>query len=143
MKIYLAGPFFNNEEIAYIEKLENILRGRGYEVFSPREHTISNGEDMPNEKWGYEVFRMDVKAITECGIVLAVYHGMYSDTGTAWEIGYAYANNVPIVLLCTNKEKEQSLMVVNAGRVLTDIDEIKIYDFEEIPETQNIISTQK
>ena len=143
MKVYLAGPFFNNEEIIYIEKLEKILREREYEVFSPREHTIPNGKDMPNERWGYEVFKMDVEAITECDVVLAVYHGMYSDTGTAWEIGYAYANNVPIVLLCTDKETEQSLMVVNAGRVLTDIDEIKTYDFEELPETKNIISTQK
>ena len=37
IKIYLAGPFFNEKERNYIEIAANILRNQGYEVIVPPE----------------------------------------------------------------------------------------------------------
>lgn len=51
IKIYLAGPFFNEKERNYIEIAANILRNQGYEVIVPMEHFIENGEKLTNEEW--------------------------------------------------------------------------------------------
>ena len=115
MKIYLAGPFFNDQERQIIEKVRDILRSGGHEVFVPMEHFIPDGETLPNAVWGKKVFDMDVEAINNCDIVYAVYHGHYSDSGTAWEIGYAYAKSIPVVLLHTDQKNISSVMPVNSA----------------------------
>lgn len=43
IKIYLAGPFFDEKERNYVEIAANILRNQGYEVIVPMEHFIENG----------------------------------------------------------------------------------------------------
>ena len=48
MKIYLAGPFFNDEEIINIEKAEKILFSRGFDVFSPRLNEVRNEDNTQN-----------------------------------------------------------------------------------------------
>ena len=40
MKIYLASPFFNEDELNDVIRAEKILLGRGFEVFSPRLHEV-------------------------------------------------------------------------------------------------------
>ena len=132
--IYLAGPFFNKEQVKEIEFAEKTLRERGLNVFSPREHFIPDGENLPNDVWGYEVFKMDEAAIGECKCVVAIYHGMYSDSGTAWEIGYAYANHKPILIVCVNPDDEQSIMILNgSSSVIKDKNLLKTFDFESFP----------
>ncbi len=49
MKIYLAGPFFNDEELKNIERAENILMSRGFSVFSPRLNEIKTEENSLGE----------------------------------------------------------------------------------------------
>ena len=44
---------------------------------------------------------MDVTELLTSNYLFAVYNGMYSDTGTAWEI--AYGKNIPIALITTSK----------------------------------------
>ena len=51
MKIYLASPFFTDEETLVVATVENILRRRGYEVFSPREHEVRNGAEVGSPEW--------------------------------------------------------------------------------------------
>ena len=40
MKIYLASPFFNDEELKYYNRAVEKLRLSGYDVFVPQEHAI-------------------------------------------------------------------------------------------------------
>ena len=50
MKVYLASPFFNENEINVYEKVIALLREeKDIDLFVPREHTIPNGWEMPNE----------------------------------------------------------------------------------------------
>ena len=44
MKIYLASPFFNDNEIANIHRAAEILKAKGHEVFVPMEHDVENRE---------------------------------------------------------------------------------------------------
>ncbi len=133
MKIYLAGPFWYGDERKNIEKARDILRGRGFEVFVPMEHKLLGDQDMQNEVWGRKVFEMDRDAIYDCDAMVAMYYGLYSDSGTAWEIGFANCLNKKIVIVHCDKRHETSLMIVNGSTVnIKDIEDLRNLDFENL-----------
>ena len=137
MRVYLAGPFFNKKERANIEHAEKILRAKNLELFVPMEHKIENGESMTNDVWGKLVFEMDKQAIYDCDIVVALYYGMYSDSGTAWEIGFANCLNKPVIIVHCNTQKESILMIVNGSYTnLENIQKLKNFDFNNIKKTE-------
>lgn len=120
MKIYIAGPFFNEFErdnlnfmIEYVKKAHP-----NDEIFIPMEHFVKDGESLPNNVWGKEVFYMDLKALENADCVYALYLGHYSDTGTAWELGYAYAKAIPVYLWVPGSVSKVSVMPMNAANVI-------------------------
>lgn len=138
-KIYLAAPWFTDgERVLYFEVL-NTLRAEGHEVYAPIEHELENAWDMSNKEWGLKVFQSDIDAINNSEEVWVLNYGMYSDTGTAWECGYAYGiGKVVRQLLLTfgSEEKVYSLMMVNGcdeydGMFNYLFNQNKEYDFEQ------------
>ena len=115
-KIYLASPLFTEYERELVRKVAKALRADGNEVYVPMEHSIKNAWEMSNADWGKAVFEEDVKAIQECDQVVCIYYGLYSDSGTAWECGFAYGIGKPVVLYDAAGD-EVSLMVVNGAKV--------------------------
>ena len=117
--IYIAGPFFTDEERAFlkivIESVKEIFPNE--ELFIPMEHFIPNGENLSNNEWAEAVFKMDVEALNKCNRVVAAYLGLRSDTGTAWEIGYAYAKNIPVSLILSPEalNGEVSIMPIQSS----------------------------
>lgn len=126
-KCYIAGPFFKDGERERIEKLREFLNNDPYfndfEFFYPMEHFIENGELMSNWDWAEAVFNMDVNALTNSDIIIAIYDRHYSDSGTAWELGLAYGLGIPIFLLCTDLNSDNSIMPLVAAD--------EIYDFNK------------
>lgn len=122
MKIYLASPFFNEKEILIYEEVIKKLRQK-HEVYVPREHSIENGWDLPNKEWGKRVFDEDIRAIDDCDTVVVLNWGMYSDSGTAWECGYAYAKEKKVITLICDKEKDYSLMMINGSNVVKNLED--------------------
>lgn len=115
MKIYLASPWFkNNERVMYSEIL-NKMREQGHEVYAPIEHEIPNAWDLSNAEWGRQVFFADIQAIQDCDEVWVLNFGMYSDSGTAWECGYAYGigKTVRQLVYGFGEDKTYSLMMIN------------------------------
>lgn len=113
-KIYLASPFFDATECHYYHRAIEALRSAGYEVYVPQEHSIEGGWEMPNEEWARRVFAEDVDAIRTSDVVMILNFGMYSDSGTAWEAGYAYGMKIPTVqVLCGGANATYSLMMMN------------------------------
>ena len=113
-KIYLASPFFNNDELVVYRNAILKLRNAGYEVYVPQEHEIENAWDLSNEDWARAVYREDVHAILNSDVVMILNFGMHSDSGTAWEAGYAYAQKIPTVqVLCGGENATYSLMMMN------------------------------
>jgi nucleoside deoxyribosyltransferase len=90
-KVYLAGPFFNEEQEERISYIENLLDTLNFDVFSPRKASkITKGcsqDDM------LDTFRGNVTHIDDADFVLAILDG--NDAGTLFECGYAFANQVP------------------------------------------------
>jgi nucleoside deoxyribosyltransferase len=121
MKIYLASPFFNQEERENVIKVATQWRNAGHEVYVPMEHEIENAWSLPNNVWANRVFEEDVKAIRECDRVLAITYGMIDDAGTSWEIGFAYGIEKPVDVIAVNKTT-YSLMVYQSCDEVLDID---------------------
>jgi nucleoside 2-deoxyribosyltransferase len=101
-KIYLAAPLFSEAEQEFNKKLETALEDLGFSVFVPQEDsndTEAAREDMDSSN----IFQLNVEAIDACDILVAVLDGGTDvDSGTAWEIGYAYAKNKTIVGIKTD-----------------------------------------
>lgn len=137
MKVYLASPFFNDEENKYYEKMIKMLRDEGHKVFVPKEHEIPNAWDLPNAVWGENVFAVDILGIQKCDVVVVLNHGMYSDSGTAWECGYAYALGKDVVnVLCG--EGNYSLMMLNGCNTYVKFDDFSRWFLEHLVQGKNI-----
>ena len=115
MKIYLASPWFKNNERVMYSQILNKMREQGHEVYAPIEHEIPNAWDLSNAEWGRQVFFADIQAIQDCDEVCVLNFGMYSDSGTAWECGYAYGigKTVRQLVYGFGEDKTYSLMMIN------------------------------
>lgn len=94
MKLYFAGPLFTTAERTWNAEVAAALREAGHEVFLPQEQ--EPGKDGP------EVFATDVGGIDWAEGLVAIMDGPDPDSGTAWEVGYAFGTRKPIVLVRTD-----------------------------------------
>ena len=115
MRVYLASPWFRDNERVMYKNILDKMREEGLDVYAPIEHEIVNAWDLPNDVWGRKVFQEDIDAIRNCDEVWVLNFGMYSDSGTAWECGFAYGIGKTVRQLVYNfaKEKTFSLMMIN------------------------------
>jgi nucleoside 2-deoxyribosyltransferase len=93
MKLYLAGPLFSASERAWNEELARALRDAGHEVYLPQEQ--EPGTDAAG------IFATDVGGIDSADALVAIIDGSDPDSGTAWEVGYAYGKK-PVILVRTD-----------------------------------------
>ena len=131
-KVYLASPFFDDAELERVDKVKEILVSKGLDVFSPKEHQNEHLE-FGSIEWRKATFENDVKHIDWCDVVVAIIcKGNYDDSGTAWELGYAYATNKPVVLVNITGETINLMIADSIHALITSYDELKEYDFEKM-----------
>lgn len=94
MKLYFAGPLFTTPERSWNAEVVAALRAAGHEVFLPQE------KEPGNDAAG--IFAMDRGGIDWADGLVAITDGADPDSGTCWEVGYAYASRKPIVLVRTD-----------------------------------------
>lgn len=126
--VYLAAPLWTAEQKKRIASLAKTLRREGYSVFVPMEHEIDNAWDMPQNEWSRKVFDVDIEAIRNSTAVVAIYNGLYSDSGTAFEMGYAHALGKDIYVMPYLETNEISLMIKNAVKNPKLFDEIGVVE---------------
>jgi nucleoside 2-deoxyribosyltransferase len=93
MNLYFAGPLFTTAEREWNAEVTAALRAAGHEVFLPQEQ--EPGLDGPG------IFATDVAGIDWADGLVAIMDGPDPDSGTAWEVGYAFRKK-PIVLVRTD-----------------------------------------
>lgn len=131
-KIYLASPFFNEKEVEKMEKVKGILRAKGLDVFVPNEHQNKHLE-FGSVAWRKATFDSDVNGIDASNCIVAIVDGNYMDSGTAWEIGYASANNIPVVVVNVEGDTINLMIADSLHAVITSYEELEAYDFEDMP----------
>ena len=129
MNIYLASPFFNELELPLYRQAIKALRAEGHNVYVPQEHTIDGAWDMSNELWAKCVYADDVTAINHADVVVALNFGMYSDSGTAWECGYARALGTAVVqVLCGEPNTAYSMMMISSADKVVPLENVGIFN---------------
>ncbi len=94
MKLYFAGPLFTTPERTWNAEVTAALRAAGHEVFLPQEQ--EPGKDGPG------IFATDVGGLDWSDGLVAIMDGPDPDSGTAWEVGYAFGTGKSIVLVRTD-----------------------------------------
>lgn len=131
-KVYLASPFFNDEELLDMAKVCGCLRNKGLDVFAPYENQNKQLEFCSKE-WRNATFKSDIDHIDNADIVVAVVNGNYCDSGTAWEIGYAYATKKPIIVVNLRKEIVNLMISDSLHAYIDSLENLESYDFAELP----------
>ena len=129
--VYLAGPFFNEEEINNVELAEKILTDKGYSIFSPMRHKVDAEEGTT--EWAKKIFETDKAGIEKADLLVILYYGSNSDTGTAWECGYASAIGKPTVLVHVYRDSDSNLMMHCGSTTNVYLDELADFDLEAMP----------
>ena len=123
MKAYIAGALFSKGERIFLEEIAKICKEIGLETFLPH-RDAGLGEDVE------EIFKKDFSGLDKCDILVAVLNGLELDSGTAWEIGYAYAKDIPVVALVEDKktiDKDFRICVMchNSVEMVEGLEELK------------------
>ena len=131
-KVYLASPFFDDMQIERMEKVRDILREKGLDVFVPLEHQHKELE-FGSLEWRDATFKSDVKGIDDADIVVAIMSlGNFDDSGSAWEVGYAYAKGIPVVLVNLTGDTINLMIADSLHALITSYDELLTYDFNKL-----------
>jgi nucleoside 2-deoxyribosyltransferase len=99
MRVYFAAPLFSAAERDWNATLAAALRAAGHEVFLPQEQ--EPGRDAAG------IFTGDIGGIDWADGIVAIMDGSDPDSGTSWEVGYAYLKK-PIVLVRTDMRRTGS-----------------------------------
>lgn len=136
LNVYLAGPFFSESQIEIVKELNSVLQKNETigNVFVPMEHQMNDGDLVEfTSPWAKAVAMNDYKNVREADIVVAIvdFDGQDMDSGTATEIGYAYAIGRPVFLYhAKNHDMMVNLMATEVTKAyFTDLKEIEKYDF--------------
>lgn len=125
MKLYLAGPWFNEDQNEREQRVKAALRSKGFEVFSPRE--ASELKPNASKEDQQKVFEIDINGIKDADAVFAITNG--KDMGTLFECGYAYANKVPIIYFAENLTGQFNLMLARSAHlVYTNLEDVDYYE---------------
>ena len=110
IKVYLAGPFFNEEQVERVNFIEDLLESLDFDIFSPRQASkIKPGATIQDM---LDTFRGNVDGIEEADFVLAILDE--NDSGTLFECGYSYGKT-PVLYFNETREKGPNLMLALSG----------------------------
>ena len=104
--IYFAAPLFTQAEIAFNKSLADQLEAAGYEVYLPQQQCAGTTDPI-------ELFNICLRGLDSASMVLVILDGTDADSGSCFEVGYAYAKGIPIVGLRTDFRGSGEYMAVN------------------------------
>ena len=126
MKLYLASPLgFAGSTKGFMRELAELLRAAGFDVYNPFDGGFGPAfaearAAPPDERTerlhavNHDVGRVNERAIRAANMVVAVLDGVDVDSGTASEIGFAYALGRPVFGLRTDSRQTGD----NAGAIV-------------------------
>ncbi len=124
MKVYFAAPLFTQQERRWNRQVAEALAAElDCEVTLPQDFARDGRKNDPRH-FG-EIFRYCLEGVEGCDVVVAVLDGPDADSGTAFEMGYAFALGKPVVGVRTDFRKQQergtNLMLSRACRAFVHV----------------------
>lgn len=126
-RVYLASPLFSESERSYNCSLEKLLRNNYFQVYLPQQ--AGDDSDIRSREEQGRIFLKNITALKSADIVVANIDGADADSGTAWEMGYAFARGIRVIALRTDfrrsgRLEKVNLMLEESADVVTDIDQL-------------------
>ncbi|MDN6899715.1 nucleoside 2-deoxyribosyltransferase [Oenococcus sicerae] len=144
-KIYLASPFFNDEQVTRIEKIEKALENNPTiaEYFNPRFHQHEDFK-FGSPEWQDVTYHGDLAAVEAADAIVALvdFEGSNVDSGTAMEIGYAVKKGTPVIIFQEKKSMLNLMLSVPVHAYFVEAEELEHYDFDamkKVPYTGPVI----
>jgi nucleoside 2-deoxyribosyltransferase len=94
--IYIAGALFTPGERESLEEVAVLCEQAGWKTYLPHR---DGGILQPDRSNAAELFKADLDALDRCEAVVAVLQALV-DSGTAWEMGYAFRSGKSVLVLC-------------------------------------------
>jgi nucleoside 2-deoxyribosyltransferase/predicted secreted protein len=126
-RVYLAAPLFSEAECAYNLSIAGHLRNNFFEVYLPQE--AGDDSNTRNKEEQGQIFSENLRALKNADLIVAIIDGADADSGTAWEMGFAYAHGKPVIALRTDFRRSSSyekvnLMLEESAKVVTNTIEL-------------------
>ena len=126
-RIYLAAPLFSEAERLFNASVALLLRDHLFDVHLPQE--AGDNSDMRDIHEQERLFLSNKKAVEESDVVVAIIDGADADSGTAWEMGYAFAQGKPVIALRTDfrrvgHHEHVNLMLEQSAKVVGSTEEL-------------------
>jgi nucleoside 2-deoxyribosyltransferase len=104
MLIYLAAPVFSQSERIYNRQLAKLLEAKlpNSKIILPQDFRVGDAASYNDRRGLTSLFRQCREAMESADLVLAIVDGADTDSGVAYEIGYARAKGKPVVGLRTD-----------------------------------------
>ncbi len=136
MWAYIAGPLFNAKEREFLEDINGVCQAIGISTYLPAQDGGLLSQDNADK-----VFQTDVKALNKTDIIIASLNGVDVDSGTAFELGYAFAQGKKLFGLHTDfrtfsPTSEVNLMLLKSCVICHSLQELdtvlrRYYNSEE------------
>ena len=96
-KIYIAGPLFTAGERQVLEQVDQVVRAVGRNTYLPHR---DGGIFLRDAGSSLNFFQGDTAQLDRSDWVVAILNGPDVDSGTSWEIGYAFSKGKKIIGYC-------------------------------------------
>ena len=126
-RVYLAAPLFSEAERTFNAAVARLLKANLFEVHLPQE--AGDDSDARDTREQERLFLLNKKALEDADIVVAIIDGADADSGTAWEMGYAFARGKPVIALRTDfrrigHHEQVNLMLEQSAEIVGSSEEL-------------------
>jgi nucleoside 2-deoxyribosyltransferase len=125
--VYLAAPLFSEAERNFNASIARLLEANLFDVHLPQ---TSGDDSRVRDVWEQErLFVSNKTALDQSDIIVAIIDGADADSGTAWEMGYAFATGKTVIALRTDfrrvgDHEQVNLMLEQSARVVCSTEEL-------------------
>jgi nucleoside 2-deoxyribosyltransferase/predicted secreted protein len=126
-RVYLAAPLFSEAERSFNSSVARLLRTNLFDVHVPQE--AGDDSDTRDEREQERLFTFNKTALENSDIIVAIIDGADADSGTTWEMGYAFARGKPVIALRTDfrrvgHHEHVNLMLEQSAKVVSSTEEL-------------------
>lgn len=144
-RVYFASPWFNDAQVAMMQegknKLENNPTIDWFNSYVPLDHQYKgldvehHPELMNDVEWQQGTYLGDISGIIGTDLVVALVDPDNMDEGVAFEMGYAMANNKPVVVVLPDVDDPAclNLMVAKGCTQVITMSEVSSFNFNQVP----------
>jgi len=99
-KVYLAAPLFSEAEKTFNLMISELLTSHFFQVYLPQD--VGDDNYCRDGEEHKRIFESHVNALDTTDLLVAVIDGADADSGTSWEMGYAYRLGIPVYAVRTD-----------------------------------------